>query len=465
MLQRSALISLLTAAAVAVLACDSKSNDPTGPSGAVGLDPTTPANDEVCLGPDGNPLPVAPESLRVDLETPTFSNPTDVSNPLFPIRSLARAVLYGHVEGAPLRVETTLLEDTRTFDVNSQSVETLVSQFLSFVGGRIHEVAIDHYAQADDGSVWYFGEDVFNYEDGDIADTEGTWFAGEDGPVAMIMPADPRVGDVWRPENICGLVFEEVTATETGLTVESAHGPVTGALRIQELHQDGLLEDKLFAPGYGEWSSGGGGDLEALVLAIPADASPGLPPRDLETLSAGANEIFDAAAGEDWEVISETVGDMTAAWESFKAGGVPAMVDTLLQGALDTLVAAVEAQDVEASRQAALRVALPTLDLKLRHRTAAETDLDLLDLWARQLVLDAAAGDQPAIIGDAAILRWVRDRISRDVSPPELRQLDVRLEGILAAARSGNAMAASTAAVSFRATVAEARRRIEGLKR
>ena len=52
------------------------------------------------------------------------------------------------------------------------------------------------YAQADDGSVWYLGEDVFNYEDGAIADTAGTWFAGIDGPAAMIMPADPKVGDV-----------------------------------------------------------------------------------------------------------------------------------------------------------------------------------------------------------------------------------------------------------------------------
>ncbi len=52
------------------------------------------------------------------------------------------------------------------------------------------------YAQADDGSVWYFGEDVFDFRDGAIVVTEGTWLAGRDGPAAMIMPADPQVGDV-----------------------------------------------------------------------------------------------------------------------------------------------------------------------------------------------------------------------------------------------------------------------------
>jgi hypothetical protein len=281
----------------------------------------------------------------------------------------------------------------------------------------------------------------------------------------MIMPADPRVGDVWRPENVCGIVFEEVTATETGLTVQSAHGSVAGALKVQELHIEGDFEDKTFAPGYGEWTSGGGNDLEALVLAIPADALPGLPPRDLEALSAGANEIFDLAPAGDWEAISETAAQMTEAWDRFQAGGVPPMVDTLMEGALDTLVAAVEAEDVEASRQAALRAALPTLDLKLRHRTAAETDLDLLDLWARQLVLDAEVGDQSGIIGDAEILKWIRDRVARDVSPAELRQLDARLKGILAAAGVRNLVAAETAAESFRVAVAGMRLRLEGLKR
>jgi len=63
-------------------------------------------------------------------------------------------------------------------------------------------VALDWYAQDDAGNVCYFGEDVFNYEDGVVADTEGTWIAGEDGPPGMIMPADSQVGQAYRPENI-----------------------------------------------------------------------------------------------------------------------------------------------------------------------------------------------------------------------------------------------------------------------
>ena len=454
MIPRPALLAVLAAVAVAAQGCNSRSAGPTDPSSSSGLNPANPNQEDVCLDPDGNPLPVAPESLRVDLGKPTFSDPTNVTNQLFPIGTLFRAVFYGKVEGAPLRLETTLLSETRTLDVDGQPVETLISQFVAWVDGRIHEVAIDHYGQADDGSVWYFGEDVFNYEDGAVFDTEGTWLAGRDGPAAMIMPANPKVGDVWRPENICGLVFEEVTATATGLTVESAHGPVSGALVVRELHMDATLEGKTFAPGYGEWTSGSGDDLEALVLAVSADALPGLPPKELETLAGGAAEIFDAAQAEDWETAVATAGEMTEAWDAFKAGGVPAMVEAELQGSLDALVAAIEAQDVEEARQATLRVALPTLDFKLRHRTAAETDLDLLDVWARQLVLDAAAGDQNAVIGDAATLGWIRDRVARDVPLPELRALDERLAGLRSAATMRNLSAAGAAAASLRATVA-----------
>ena len=131
---------------------------------------------------------------------------------------------------------------------------TRIHQYVAYSGGRILEVALDWYAQADDGSVWYFGEDVFNYEDGVVADTHGTWLAGRDGPPGMIMPAQPSPGQVYRPENIPELVFEEVTVKAAGQRVPGPRGTVDGALVIKELHMDGATEEKTFAPGYGEFS-------------------------------------------------------------------------------------------------------------------------------------------------------------------------------------------------------------------
>ncbi len=95
---------------------------------------------------------------------------------------------------------------------------------MAYGDGRILEVATDFFAQADDGSVWYFGEDVANYVDGVLDNTDGTWLAGKDGPPGMIMPADPHVGDVYRPENIPGFVFEEVTVKSVTETVDGPQG-------------------------------------------------------------------------------------------------------------------------------------------------------------------------------------------------------------------------------------------------
>ncbi|TMK59278.1 MAG: hypothetical protein E6G60_14780, partial [Actinobacteria bacterium] len=95
-----------------------------------------------------------------------FSNPTKITNPLFPISELHSAVLLGHVSGKPFRTETTLLPRTEKVVWQAQAVEVLLSQYMAFLDGRIEEIAIDRYAQADDGSVWYFGEDVFDYRHG-----------------------------------------------------------------------------------------------------------------------------------------------------------------------------------------------------------------------------------------------------------------------------------------------------------
>jgi hypothetical protein len=460
-------MAALAAAALLAAGCN---DSPTSTDGTTLTDATTLAAKAggvgpggICRGEDGTPLPTAPRDARVDLDKPAFSDPTHVTNPLFPVSSQGRVLLLGHADGLPLRIEVTLLANRRVIDVRPRPVETLVSQFVAFLDGRIHEVAVDHYAQADDGAVWYFGEDVFNYEDGVVADNEGTWLAGVDGGPAMIMPADPQVGDVWRPENICGLVFEEVTATATDVTVTGPRGPIPGALMVEELHMDGVLEPKTFAPGYGEFTSGSAaGDLEALALAVPPDALQSPTPAELETLFSGATEIFDAAQSGDWPTASATLGTMTTAWNTFQAGAgdVPPLLQAQMDGALAVLVAAVGAQGA-AARQAAIDVARASLDLQLRHRTVVEVDLALLDLWARQLLIDIAAGDQGAILGDITTIQWIRDRLAGEVSDAELARVDARLGDLVAAGQRGRLAQAMTATANLRSTLAQTRARAQ----
>ena len=350
---------------------------------------------------------------------------------------------------------STLLPGTKVIKWKGKRVRTLVSQYAAFLDGRIHEVAIDWYAHADDGAVWYFGEDVFNYDEaGKVADTHGTWLAGKDGPPGMIMPGKPRVGDVYRPENIPGNVFEEVTVKAVGRTTNGPRGRVRGALVIDELHMDGTREDKVFAPGYGEFITGGGGDLEAAALAIPTDALAGPVPAAVRTLTTGAASIFDAARQNRWPAAAATLARMVAAWDTYQQRKGAAMLESQMGAALVYLVAAVDARQVAESRQAAIDVARAGLDFELRHRPVAKVDLDRFGLWVRQAQVDAAARDRGALTGDVATLEWVFDRFAHTLGG-SAKRLETQLAALRAAARAGGFAQALSASAKLRATLAE----------
>ena len=407
--------------------------------GSAGSGPTLQAS--VCGTYDGSGC--APPSDRVDTTVPSFSDPTTIDNPLTPIGELRSALLLGNVDEERLRVETTLLPGTKTIRWGDETIEALASQYVATLDGRIDEVAIDWYAQADDGSVWYLGEDVFNYEDGVIVDTEGTWLTGRDGPPAMITPADPEVGDVYRPENIPGIVFEEVTVEEVGKTVNGPRGPVSGAIVVSELHLDGQLEKKIFAPGYGEFSTGSGRDVEALAVAVPTDASPGRVPAELETLSTGAVGLIAAAQTEDWKGAAATLERVTAAWSSVRAAGVPPLIEAEMRRSLAALTANVEAERPLRAAQAAIDVAQASLDLELRHRPPAEIDVERFALRASQLVVHAAGRDAAGVTGDVAVLEWIPDRVAHVLGARGRTEIATRLQALRAAADAGNLASAA----------------------
>ncbi len=398
----------------------------------------------------------APLSDRVDLGTPKFSNPLKITNPLFPISDLHSALLLGHVDGLPFRTETTLLPGTKTIDLYGTPVKTRVSQYVAYLDGEIHEVALDFYAQADDGAVWYLGEDVFNFEAGTVADTKGTWLAGKDGPAAMIMPANPQVGDVYRPENAPGFVFEEVTVKSIGVTVDGPHGPVPGAILVEELHMDGSREGKTFAPGYGEFLTGNvGGDLEALALAVPADKLSGAVPPKLAALSSGADAIFAAAGSGDWPTASAQLSALNADWAVYEGTGVPPMVAQDMDTALAALSSAVAARNGASAQNASLDVARSALDFQLRYRPVSEIDLARFELWSRQALIDTAAGDFGLVLGDVTALEWARDRFAHALDSSERGQINGALKKLRAAANAENPAAVRKAATRLHDLLAD----------
>ena len=268
----------------------------------------------------------------------------------------------------------------------------------------------------------------------------------------MIMPAHPRVGDVYRTENVPGLVFEQVTVKKVGVTVSGPTGPVPGAMVAQELHMDERrLEDKTFAPGYGEFFSGGGRTFEATSLAIPADALSEPAPPALHTLSTSAISLLDATGSRDWTAASAGISRMNAAFSTLQSGEVPERLYAQMNNALDSLKEAVRTRRARKGSLAALDVAQANLDLELRYRPPAEIDLARFDLWTRRLEVDANAGDTAAVRGDVATLGWIRDRVPLATS--DANRIDDQLRFLDAAAQAGQLQPAADAAARLRETV------------
>ena len=434
---RSTVVLLTVCAALGVAAYDSVD----GASQETSAPQTIPQPTRAQLRAAGlAELPLAPESKRVDLKAPTFFNPTTITNPLFPISSLRSVVFSGRIDGKPFHTETTLLPETRMIEWSpGQTVRARVSQYMAYVNGRVEEVAIDYYAQADDGSVWYLGEEVNDYDpNGFVDSTLGSWLAGREGPPEMIMPAHPRVGDVHRAENIPAIAFEEVAIKTTGKTVNGPAGRVRGAMVARELHDDGTYSDKVFAPGYGEFFTGDKGEVEALALAVPTDALEGPVPVTLKRLSRAANGVLQSTRAGRWRSASTGRRKASRAWAAYRRGPVPPRLEPELNRAIRTLMAAIGNRARARAGSAAIDVGQSTLDLQLRYRPPAAIDLRRFRLWAEQALVDAAAGDVGAVRGDVTTMEWIRDRFATRLSPANLTAVDAHLARLRESVADGN---------------------------
>ncbi len=394
----------------------------------------------------GMPSGVAAQSERVDLVKPTFSNPLSITNPLLPITLVDQLIQVGEKEGKPHRTEFTLLPITTTIEWDGEKTPVQVLQFVAYLDGRVLEHALDFLAQADDGSVWYFGEDVFNYMDGVVVDNEGTWLASQDGLPAMIMPANPQVGNVYRVENFPAKAFEEVTVMAVNQTLEGPRGFIQGVMFVQQIGLEGTTTIKAFAPGYGEFLAHG----EDAAVAVPTDTLVDPLPIELETLRNGANTLFAAAAPEEWDAITATLADMSSAWENHQStvdlGNLFPLLDTQLAYALNALTVAVTKRDAGATHNAAFAVAIATLDLQMPYRPRAEIDQARFDLWSQRVLVDLQGDESGAVQGDVTTLELIRDRFAHLLGNADHMQLDKYLAKLRTAVDAKKFAAAATAA-------------------
>jgi hypothetical protein len=184
--------------------------------------------------------------------SPVFSNPTAITNTFLPFASLVQDVLEGEEDGAAIRVERTRMPGTRAFTIDGQLVQAMIIEDREFEDGELIEVTLDYFAQADDGTVYYLGEDVDIYEDGEIVGHEGAWLFGVDTQtLGVLMPGSPNVGDTFRSEDVPGITIEENEVISLSESVTVPAGTFQNCLRMREFIDGEEIEFKLYCPGVG----------------------------------------------------------------------------------------------------------------------------------------------------------------------------------------------------------------------
>lgn len=184
-------------------------------------------------------------------------NPADfqatVDNVWFPLVPGETQIFEGEEvdegETLEIRVESTVLAETDTI----AGIEVTVVEVKEYEDGELVELTLDYYAQHVDGTVYYIGESVDEYEDGEVVGHEGQWLAGEgNNQAGIFMPADPQVGDEFEQERAPGIAEDESKVVALDEDVTTPAGAFSGCMKTEDFDPLGdVTEFKYYCEGIG----------------------------------------------------------------------------------------------------------------------------------------------------------------------------------------------------------------------
>jgi hypothetical protein len=170
------------------------------------------------------------------------------TNGFYPIGVGRRWVLEGDEAGALVHLQVTVLDQTEIVG----GVTTRVIEEIESADGVLVEISRNFFAEASDGTVCYFGEEVDIYENGQIVSHEGAWRADAPGNrPGIIMPADPEPGMTFQMEGAPGVAEDQGVVKSSG-RVRVPAGTFREAIRVREFNPlDGGRSLKVFAADVG----------------------------------------------------------------------------------------------------------------------------------------------------------------------------------------------------------------------
>jgi hypothetical protein len=162
-----------------------------------------------------------------------------------------KLVFEGEDEGEELRLVITVTNQTRVVD----GVRTRVVKEVETADGELVEISWNYVAiHEDTKDVFYFGEDVDIYENGQVVSHDGAWRSGVNGArFGLLMPGDPEVGMTFFQERAPGVALDEAEIVRTNARVRVPAGTFRDCLKVEEttVLEPGAVSVKFHAPGIG----------------------------------------------------------------------------------------------------------------------------------------------------------------------------------------------------------------------
>ena len=162
-------------------------------------------------------------------------NPADfssnITNPYFSLPTGQKLTYEAKTDEGIEKVVVEISGETKVI----AGVTTLVYLDTVTVDGQTVEVTRDYLAQHKNGDVWYFGEDVDNYENGKLVDHAGSFIHGTDGAKAGIwIKADNKAGDSYRQEYYKGEAEDMRDVVAVNQTVKTSKETYTGCVKFYD---------------------------------------------------------------------------------------------------------------------------------------------------------------------------------------------------------------------------------------
>lgn len=196
------------------------------------------------------------EGNAAAVPTPFTLNPNDfvavIDNPYMPLVPGTTRIYEGETEEGTEHIAVTVLDETKVV----MGVTVTVVRDTVTLDGELIEDTYDWFAQDKVGNVWYFGEEVDNYENGVLTDHNGAWEAGVNGAQpGIVMFANPaeHISEAYHQEYYAGEAEDMGEVISLNETITVPFGTFTDVLQTKDWTplEPGVLEHKFYAPGVG----------------------------------------------------------------------------------------------------------------------------------------------------------------------------------------------------------------------